>query len=642
MSYRINRTDGELLVDLTDGNIDTTSTNLTLIGKNYQGFGELVNENFVKLLENFASTAQPSNPVTGQVWYDKQDQRLKVFNGTIFKSASGTFVQSSQPTNLTTGDLWVDNSNNKLYIFDGTDLTLVGPNYNAGQGKTTFEAASQIDSINIQRQILKLFLGGILIGIYSPLTFYIPTEFAITGLSVDESDINNPKRQRLYKGFNIVNQAGETGTDGFWWRGTASNAKFLLDDANNKKSSNDFMPRTATAETTGNIIIRNSEGLAIGVGTDTYAGLRILGNDTYLENFRSNADFNLRTRVGNSVINVLNVDTDQYKMSLFKDINYSSIQPKLDVTGDVNVVGNLTVGGNTTYLDTTTLRVEDKNIELGYTSTGTQGDDTAVDGGGLTLKSSQGSKDLSWVNSTDSWTCNQHFNLTTITNPEYKINGTTVLTATGLGGQVVSSSLTSVGTLTELTVDYVKIDSATIERVTGTGTGLNITARGPLVVDSQRITSVADPIAVQDVATKNYVDNTLANQAVYISFDASGIITDTANPAGSATGVRDILQSIVSAGTKSNGTVAKVVATTTTFANATFTLDISTGNSTVLQKSFATVRNSSGGTTSVVQDIAVNTGQANQTASLSVTTNRFLYTFTGNGSTWSYSTVATL
>ena len=88
MSYRINRTDGELLVDLTDGNIDTTSTNLTLIGKNYQGFGELVNENFVKLLENFASTAQPSNPVTGQVWYDKQDQRLKVFNGTIFKSAS--------------------------------------------------------------------------------------------------------------------------------------------------------------------------------------------------------------------------------------------------------------------------------------------------------------------------------------------------------------------------------------------------------------------------------------------------------------------------------------------------------------------------------------------------------------------------
>ena len=74
MSYRINRTDGELLVDLTDGIIDNTTTNLTLIGKNYQGFGELVNENFVKLLENFASTTQPTNPMTGQLWYDKQDQ----------------------------------------------------------------------------------------------------------------------------------------------------------------------------------------------------------------------------------------------------------------------------------------------------------------------------------------------------------------------------------------------------------------------------------------------------------------------------------------------------------------------------------------------------------------------------------------
>ena len=129
MSYRINRTDGELLVDLTDGIIDTTTTNLTLIGKNYQGFGELVNENFVKLLENFASTSQPTTPMTGQLWYDKQDQRLKIFNGTIFRSASGTIIQSSQPTNLTTGDLWVDNAKNQLYIYDGAELTLVGPNY---------------------------------------------------------------------------------------------------------------------------------------------------------------------------------------------------------------------------------------------------------------------------------------------------------------------------------------------------------------------------------------------------------------------------------------------------------------------------------------------------------------------------------
>ena len=125
MSYRINRTDGELLVDLTNGVIDNSVTDLTLIGKNYKGFGEWLNENFVRLLENFASTSQPANPLTGQLWYDKQDQRLKIFNGTFFRSATGTIVNSSEPTNLVAGDIWIDNANNRLYLFDGSELTLV-------------------------------------------------------------------------------------------------------------------------------------------------------------------------------------------------------------------------------------------------------------------------------------------------------------------------------------------------------------------------------------------------------------------------------------------------------------------------------------------------------------------------------------
>ena len=49
MSYRINKTNGDLLVDLVDGQIDITSTSLTLVGRNYTGFGEFINENFVKM-----------------------------------------------------------------------------------------------------------------------------------------------------------------------------------------------------------------------------------------------------------------------------------------------------------------------------------------------------------------------------------------------------------------------------------------------------------------------------------------------------------------------------------------------------------------------------------------------------------------
>ena len=157
----------------------------------------------------------------------------------------------------------------------------------------------------------------------------------------------------------------------------------------------------------------------------TYAALRVIGTNSYLDNFISNSDFILRTRVGNNYINTINIDSSAYKIDFFKDVNYSSIQPMLELNSDLNVKGNLTVGGDNTYINATTLRVEDKTIELAITGTGTQGNDTAADGGGIVLKSSDGSKDFTWVNSTDSWTCNQHLDLKVTSgnpNPVYKLS----------------------------------------------------------------------------------------------------------------------------------------------------------------------------------------------------------------------------
>jgi hypothetical protein len=119
----------------------------------------------------------------------------------------------------------------------------------------------------------------------------------------------------------------------------------------------------------------------------------------------------------------------------------------LDVTGaatfDNNVIiqGDLTVNGTETIINTQTLDVEDKNIVIGKVATPS---DVTADGGGITLKGTT-DKTISWIDATDAWTFSEHVNITSA--KEYRIAGTKVLDATSLGSAVVSSSLTSVGTI---------------------------------------------------------------------------------------------------------------------------------------------------------------------------------------------------
>ena len=633
MSYRINRTDGELLIDLTDGIIDTTTTDLTLIGKNYKGFGEPFNENFVKLLENFASTSQPANPMVGQIWFDKQDTRLKVYDGVTFRAASGSIVSSTQPGNLTTGDIWIDKLNNKLYLFDGTDLVLVGPTYSAGQGKTGFETASQLDTTDVQRTVLKLFLGGTLVGVYSPETFIIPNDFAIPGLSADPNDTFTPKRQKLFKGFNIANLEGETATSGFWWRGTAEKAKKLIDDAGNERGSENFLPTDANGATTGSLRIKNSAGLSVGVGDTEFGILKVSGTTTILETQQSNADLAVRVRTGSSFLNAFYADASEQRVGIFT----TNPSATLDVSGDVKVQGSLTVDGDSTFINASTLRVEDKNIELGLLDDSTEGNDSAIDDGGIILRSSDGSKDFTWKQSTASWTSNQDIDINDDTKG-YKIAGTTILSKTALASSVTSApGLTSFGTLAELTVDNVKIDGQTISRVGGAG--LIIDANGDTSLANNKITNLATPTGSADAATKNYVDVQLNAQSLLVPLDVTGLTDpdDILTNDGPYTSIRNILELLRAASSTESGTVAKVLATS--YSNSTVsgigvTISTSPDSSGVLQKAVVSVRDAADtGSESVIQDIA-----ASNTASgsVSLTATRYIYEYTNVAGTWTY------
>ena len=211
----------------------------------------------------------------------------------------------------------------------------------------------------------------------------------------------------------------------------------------------------------------------------------------------------------------------------------------LDVTGvgtfDSNLIvqGNLTVNGTTTTIDTTTLVVEDKNIELGSVSTPT---DLTADGGGITLKGAT-DKTINWVDSTDSWTFSEHVDLAS--GKEFRIAGTKVLDATSLGSAVVTSSLTSVGTIatgvwngTAIATAYIADDAVTAAKLADTAVTAGSYTAADITIDAQgRITAAANGA----ISTAEITDSAVTTAKIADDAVTAAKLADTSVTAGSYT-----------------------------------------------------------------------------------------------------------
>lgn len=216
MAYEVNRFNGTFLTSVADGTIDNT-TDLRFIGKNYAGYGETQNENFLHLLENFANTTAPPKPVTGQIWYDATLKKLKFYDGSKFKIASGAEVSTSAPTGLSAGDFWFDETAQQLYTWSGQEFILIGPAAAPEFGNSSAVGSVVQDTNGTPHSIVKLIAADVVVAIInSDEQFTLGSSSAIPGFTL------------IKRGVTLVNTDQNTGVTstgtGFLYWGTASNA----------------------------------------------------------------------------------------------------------------------------------------------------------------------------------------------------------------------------------------------------------------------------------------------------------------------------------------------------------------------------------------------------------------------------------
>lgn len=269
MAYTVNRTSGAVLTTVADGTIDNT-TDLTLIGKNYSGYGELLNENFVKLLENFSNTSQPSSPISGQLWWDSSNNLLKVYTGTAFKVISGSTASASQPSSATAGDLWFDTANSQLYVYSGSSWVLIGPSFTAGTGTSGAIVETVADTpFSSNHIVVKFYVNETVVAILSKDATFTPAT-SISGFAT------------IAPGFQL-----SSAVTGATFNGNATNAQ-LLDSLD----STQFLRSDTNDTTTGILTVANDGGLVIGGDNDLT--LTVSGNNTLISNATSDGDIVVR------------------------------------------------------------------------------------------------------------------------------------------------------------------------------------------------------------------------------------------------------------------------------------------------------------------------------------------------------------
>ena len=332
MSYTVTTTDGTTLATLADGTVNTTSTSLTLIGKNYAGYGIFLNENYIKLLENFKNSSAPSAPLTGQLWYDSTNSVLRVYTGTLWKPVSSSASGGSSPATPVSGDLWYNSNTAQLNVWSGSAWIIVGPSYTSTSGtsgavvETIQEASSLANKV-----VVKFYISNTVVAILSSAATFTP-QTAIAGFST------------IVPGLNLVSASTISGSQ---FTGTVSSASTLQGVGPSsfiRKDIPDTTPYMLTAQggfTVGNdLVISTSSGSEVSI---------------YNQNLSKSTNFYIN-KAGVQT-KAIGIDVTTAKVTTSNDLQVSgattltgaaTLSSTLNVTGVTTVNNNILPGTNNT------------------------------------------------------------------------------------------------------------------------------------------------------------------------------------------------------------------------------------------------------------------------------------------------------
>jgi hypothetical protein len=327
MSYTITLTDGSIFATIPDGTINTSSS-MTLVGKNYAGYGQFINDDIIRLLENGSNTTAPGAPLVGQLWWDQTTDTMKVYNGTTFKVISGATASSSAPTSNVAGDLWYDSTNAQLNVYSGSAWILVGPAYTAGTGVTGAIPATITDTDAISHVVVELYVNDSIVGIVSKDASFDP-QIAIPGFAS-----NVRPGITLATSISGVNQ---------YFQGTANNANTV-----GGISATGFVQTTSNQTMTGTLGILNDSGLSVGADSDFRAS--ITGSDVFLRNQTQDGNLTLQINDGGVTTTMIQMYGANSMTTVPNSITVNTVAGATAiVNGAGNAVGN--IGSSSSYFN---------------------------------------------------------------------------------------------------------------------------------------------------------------------------------------------------------------------------------------------------------------------------------------------------